>query len=808
MKPPHLTPPCALRKLSIAIALSLPGLISIPTQAAETVTSQPGSQRFNIPAQPLADAINAFISSSDWQVGYPADLAKNCLSNNLNGNYTPQQALHILLQGTGLNYRMTGENKATLEKVAVSEPQSATTMPAVTVTGKGFYDSTDPYNSDYRLPNATTGTKTDTPIMETPFSVQVVTKQVLQDQQVTRIDKAVQNVSGVTLGAINQGATDGYQIRGFQNNITYRDGVLIPTIVGGSAGTKRDTTNIERVEILKGPGSILFGRAEPGGIVNIVTKQPLTTPYYALQQQFGSYDFYRTTLDATAPITKDDTLLYRLNMSYENAGSFRDFIEGERVFVAPVLKWNISPRTQATLELEYQHYNDQPDPGITRIGNRPANVPLDTALHEPLNNKNVGDRVLVGFNWSHEFNDSWKLTHRFTSEFMEKESKTLNFGAANANGLLTRNFNNATPASQRYFTSLNLIGNISTGALKHKLLWGYDYFVIDDQITNRYGGSVSGFNIFNPVYLTASPALTKRDDQGYTQSWHGLYFQDQIELPYHFHALGGLRYDNAEGTNNILGRVTESVDHISPRGGLLWQPVNWLSLYGSYTENFGGTNSLFNTDGTSLPPESAQQWETGFKTEFWDGRLRTTVSYFELTKQNLFTAIPGDPNGNGRAIGEAISKGIEFDSTGEVIPGWNIIATYAYTPFAKITKDVDPAGGIGNQGNRLFLAPKHSGSFWSTYEFQTSALRGLKFGAGAIAQGQKEGNAGNTYELPGFVTANLMASYQMKVGSTKVTTQFNVDNLLDKNYYAGTNSGSFITIGTPRTFMGSVRVEF
>ncbi|WP_445368618.1 TonB-dependent siderophore receptor [Methylomonas sp. BW4-1] len=394
------------------------------------------------------------------------------------------------------------------------------------------------------------------------------------------------------------------------------------------------------------------------------------------------------------------------------------------------------------------------------------------------------------------------------SLWIKKVSKTLNFGAAEVDGSITRRYNNGRAQSQRYFTSLNLLGNIETGLIKHKLLFGYDYFAIDDQVTDKFGGTAPAFNIYNPVYLTAQPILSPRDGSNFSQSWHGMYFQDQMELPYHFHALGGFRYDNVEGLNNLLGKITESVDHISPRGGLLWKPAKWLSLYGSYTENFGGTNSLFNTDGTTLPPESAQQWETGLKSEFWDGKLTTTLSYFELTKQNLWAAIPNDPNGNGRAIGEAKSKGIEFDATGQIVPGWNVIATYAYTPFAKVTKDVGYDGGLGSQGNRLFLAPTHSGSFWSTYEFQESVLRGFKIGAGALAQGQKEGNAENTYQLPGFVTANLMASYQIKVGATKVTTQFNIDNLLDKNYYAGTNSANFITIGTPRTFMGSVRVEF
>jgi iron complex outermembrane recepter protein len=769
--------------------------------------------QFNIPAQSLSKSLLDYSEATGVKILFNENLARNIKNPELKGAYSTEDGLKKLLGESGLDYRFTSPKAVVVNQTkpesrgGASKEPGTTTLKAVTVTGQPGYADNDPYNTDYNRPNASTATKTDTPIMQTPFSVQVVSKQVMNDQQVTRLDKAVQNVSGVTQAPTGQGVTDSYQIRGFQNNITYRDGVLVPGVLGGSSSTRRDTANLERVEVLKGPGSILFGRADPGGIVNMVTKQPLTTPYYSLQQQFGSYDFYRTTADATAPITADKKLLYRLNLSYENAGSFRDFINNERVFVAPVVKWNISQKTQAALEFEYQRFNDKPDPGVAPIGNRPAPVPINRALLVPLNNQNAGDRMLGGFNWSHEFNDNWKLTHRFTSEFMDKDSKTTFFGPALANGTITPGYNNANVQSQRYFTTLNLIGNISTGVLNHKMLFGHDYFVIDDQLSNRFGGTAPAFNIFNPVYSATPPVLTKSPDTNFTQTWHGLYFQDQIELPYHLHALAGLRYDNAEGINNVLGRVSEAVDHISPRGGLLWQPAQWLSLYGSYTENFGGSNSLFNTDGSSLPPESAQQWETGFKTEFWDKRLRTTVSYFELTKQNLRTADPLIPNLN-RAIGEAKSKGIEFDTTGELLPGWNIIAAYSYMPFAEITKDVVFGGGTGNQGNRLFLAPRNSGSLWSTYEFQKSALRGIKFGAGAVSVGQRQGNAANSYQLPGYVTANLMASYQIKVGATKVTTQLNVDNLLDKTYYAGTNSGSFITFGAPRTFMGSVRVEF
>jgi len=159
-------------------------------------------------------------------------------------------------------------------------------------------------------------------------------------------------------------------------------------------------------------------------------------------------------------------------------------------------------------------------------------------------------------------------------------------------------------------------------------------------------------------------------------------------------------------------------------------------------------------------------------------------------------------------IGEAESRGVEFDVAGEILPGWRMIGAYSHLPFSEITKDVGFDGGLSNQGKRLFLAPRHAGSFWNTYEFLGGHLRGLKLGAGVVAVGQREGDPGNTFQLPGFATVNLLASYQWKLGPTKLTAQLNVDNLLDKTYFTGTNSGLNITPGAPRTFLGALRVEF
>jgi iron complex outermembrane recepter protein len=531
------------------------------------------------------------------------------------GKYTAQQALNIALGKSGLNYKVVDKTLMTVtgKPAKVSE----TTLKAMTVVGEAVRDPNDPYNKDYNVTNASTATKTDTPIMETPYSVAVVSQQVLKDQQVIRVEDAIKNVAGVLPGFTNGGLSDTFQMRGFQNTNLYRDGFLLPSALGGGT-TKRQTANLERIEVLKGPGSILFGRNEPVGVINLVTKRPLATPYYALQQQFGSYDFYRTTADATGPITQDDTLLYRVNLSYENANSFRDFVTTDSVFLAPSLTWNISDQTQANLDVEYQHFDDTNDSGVPPLGNRPAPVPINRQIGEPLNNKNVGDRTYVGFNWSHSFNDDWKLSHRFGAEFLDQETDftffskppTATGNLVNGNG---RSFNNSKTQQQNYYTTLNLTGKFDTEMLEHTMLWGFDYFVIDNQgsqaCCNAFPvGAI--FNIFNPTYLTTAPVLNFTPNPDRNQEWYGLYWQDQIKFPFNIYGNVGLRYDNATGRNLTTGITTTDDDHVSPRGGLLWKPMKWLAVYGNYSENFGPSNSLFNsnTNQAALPPQTAEEW--------------------------------------------------------------------------------------------------------------------------------------------------------------------------------------------------------
>lgn len=787
----------------------------------ESSVAEESTFNFNIPAQPLGSAIEAISKQTGLQPFYADGIAAGKRSPGLKGNYTKRVAMEKLLAQSGLDYTFTGDN--TIAVKPKTRP-SATTLKPMTVVGEGLQNPDDPYNQSYHLTNATTATKMDTPIMETPYSVSVVPQQVLKDKQVIRLEDALTSVAGVQSSWTNGGQSDVFMMRGFQNTNLYRDGFLLPSPLGGGSA-KRQVANLQQIEVLKGAGSILYGRSEPGGVINLVTKRPQATPYNSVQQQFGSYGLYRTLLDSTGRITQDDKFLYRVNLSYENANSFRDFVKTDDFFIAPSLTWNISDQTQANLDITYEHFNDKSDSGIPPMGTRPAPVPINRQIGDPLNNKNTGDRTYAGANWSHAFNEKWKLTHRFGAEFLDKKTDfTFFFGRPDATGNLVnvnanfskgnRGFNNGITHQQNYYTTLNLTGKFSTVMLEHSTLWGFDYFVIDDQISTACCAAYpmgANFNIFNPTYQTvANPAAsTFTPIPKYNQEWYGLYFQDQIKFPFNVYGNVGVRYDNASGAKYrpIGDTITTNDNHVSPRGGLLWRPMQWLSVYGNYSENFGPSNNQFNNPGQKiLPPTLAHEWEAGFKTEFFNRRLSTTFAYFDLSKTNIAVADPTNPTLQ-LASGKQESRGYEFEVAGEILPGWRTAAAYTILDYAKIV--VGSNGGVNdNSGNRMYNTPRNYGSLWNTYEFQNAALRGLKIGGGVIAAGQSQGTNANDFQLPGYATLNLMTSYNMKVKGKNLTFQLNANNLLDKTYYSGTNTGSMIGVAAPRMFLGSIKLEF
>ena len=830
---------------------ALPALAALILFNSATALADGNTHQYNIPAQSLNNALMQFAADSNLKLLLTADTVRGMNTEGLNGNMTAAQALSQLLQGSGMAYRFVDGSTVTIEpssnfkKTAVvdekpqsnNETRSDTTLPKVTVEADLTYDPeyyADPYNKDYVIPNATTGTKTDTPIMETPLNVQVISKQVLKDRQVISLDQALKNVSGVTSSFNSSSATftgglnQTFALRGFESRTIFRNGFRLQ-----DATNNREMANIETVEVLKGPAAILYGQVEPGGMVNVTTKQPLATPYYGFNQQFGSYDLYRTTFDATGPLTKNKDLLYRMNMSYQNSGSFREFVDKEDVFLAPVLKWAIGPKTQATFELEYNHQHSGLDAAfVPFINGKLLNMPRGRNYSEY--SPSTTEAVLGSFNWSHQFNDDWSIKHRFTVNHQTNDLSLTAAGGVDDSGNVSRYQFGSNFKLNTYSTNLDLIGHFDTAGLKHTLLFGGDYYRIDkheivlwniDSVT--FADNESFIDLNNPVHPGSpfagrlQPALL----QNVQTDLYGLYIQDQIKLPYGFQVMGGIRYQylHQKTLDQFLGVLasppdytTQTDDAVTPRVGFLWQPQSWISLYANYVESFGANTGKLLTN-RPVPSTSAEQYEGGIKTEFFGGRLRATLAYFDLTKNNIATPHPNPALANaGYSVitGAARSRGPELDITGEILPGWNIIASYANLDTRVLQTNDNSNGQTPMAGSRFFNVPRNTGSIWSTYEILDGDFKGIKIGGGATFRDGQIGCCDTpSFKIPDYATVDLLAAYSLDVGKTKITAQLNINNLLDKQYYSGIftqkdvrNGG--VDFGQPRTFMGSISVQY
>ena len=774
---------------------------------------------FNISAGDMSAVLSKLAETANVDLNYAASVTNNLKSNGLKGSYTIEQALQHLLKGSGLNYRLTDDNSITVEKLErVSESKAngttATTMAAVRVTGKAEYTPNNPFEKRYVVPNASAATKTETSIMETPVSIQVIPKSVMNDQQDIRIEDAlVRNVSGVQREYVTANMYEGFIIRGFGTiDKIYRNGVR------RSMGLY-DPANIEQLEVLKGPASVLYGRLEPGGMVNYVTKKALDIPYYSLQQQFGSYDEYRTTVDATGPLNESKTLLYRFNGSYLNSASFRDFNDRERVFIAPKLTWRPNDRFEANVELEKRHDNYLDDFGIPVVGNRPASVRNSLWTGDPAF-KSSSDNTLVAADWSFNFNDDWKIKHKF-----QWDETDLTFGNLYTPFMIDKQTAArvalvGTSNRTSYSNTLDLTGKFETFGVKHSILLGGDYFYFnndapDNKMAFPFLGYTPAINIYNPQYgnidIAGIGAMKPNFLWRARDEWFGVYFQDQMTLWDKLHILGGGRYDMAgyggygadtwEATK--AGFSMQHEDKFSPRVGVVYEPWKWLSLYGNYVQSFGSNNGRSATN-TTFAPQASEQYEVGFKTEFFEKKLSSTIAFYNLTKTNILikdinSLIPTAQV----AIGEARSRGIEVDIKGQLTDDFSMIATYAYTdPF--ITKDNTVANG-GLLGKRLPWVPEHQASLWGTYQFTEH----FKAGLGGVVVGQRQGDAANSYQLPGYARLDAMAAYVQPIGKTRLTAQINVNNLLDKEYFTGSTSWlPTANIGAPISAMGSLKLEY
>ena len=677
------------------------------------------------------------------------------------------------------------------EPTAPEDQRQTEEIPEIVVTAQRETD---------RVTEATTGTRTNTPIRDVPQSIQVVPQQVLEDRRVTRLEEALRSVSGVNQTTSSLSTFEQFNIRGFESVDILRNGLRDST----NTQVPNESAVIERVEVLKGPASVLFGQGSPGGVINIVTKRPEREPFYAVEFTAGSYNFYRGTVDLTGPLNADRNLLYRLNLSYQNSESFLDFAETERLLVAPAFSWAISDQTRLTLQGEIVRSSFPNPRGLPAIGTVRSNpngrIPINRNIAEP-GEDFIDNRVeRVGYEVEHQFSQNWSLRNAFRLTLYSYDQDSFFPSSLEPDGrTLNRGYTTGTSSTDTQIFTTDLVGNFSTGPIEHKLLVGVELFR-ENQFKNRFDiGDIAPLDLFNPVYGSPlGPVTFSIDNATLTQS-AGFYIQDQISILDNLKLILGGRFDLYEQkqTDKLADTRTEQSEQaFSPRVGIVYQPIQPISLYASFTRSFNPVSGTgFNN--TLFQPEEGTQYEVGVKAEFLEGRLSSTLAFYQLTRQNVLTPDPRDPNFSIQT-GEQRSRGIDLDISGEILPGWRITSSYAYTD-ARIVED--NALAIGNRINNV---PQHSASLFTTYEIQNGNLQGLGFGLGLFYVGEREGDLDNSFSLPSYLRTDAAIFYRR--GNLRAA--LNVNNLFNVRYFESTNGDLRVFPGAPLTVQGTVGFEF
>ncbi|MEL6060507.1 MULTISPECIES: TonB-dependent siderophore receptor [unclassified Methylobacterium] len=669
----------------------------------------------------------------------------------------------------------------------------------LSVAGSGGPPSTV---DGYRARNSISATRTDTPLREVPQTVVVVPDQVLTDAAATRVDTAL-DLAGV--GRANNFAGLGLTevtIRGFNTGEFFRNGFPINRGYPNSP----DVVSIERIEVLKGPSAFLYGRGDPGGTFNIVTRQPVAERSLAIGTQFGSFNQKRTTFDATGALDQEGQVLARITGAVEDNGSFRDFVRGDRYDLAPVIAWKPSADTTITLEGEVLSTAATFDRGLVPINGNLRAVPRNRVIGEPGIPPVRVDDALGQLRIEHRLDPDWVVTAGAQARGGHFYGDGV--GAVNVLGdgrTLRRTDEHRDLSWSDLDLQFNLAGKFETGPFRHTLLMGLEYDSYRyREIFNRSNANANPFalDLLEPHYgqLPLPPLGSITNFLQNIQSYAG-YIQDQIDITPRLHALLGVRVEDLGlvSTDYRTGRTTNLQGTVAtPRFGLVYDLTDWVSLYGDYGRSFL-PNTGTDRSGRPFAFQQGEGYEAGAKLSLLDGTLSATAAVFDIWRTNVLTADPVDPNFS-VAAGIVRSRGFDLTVAGELAPGWRVFGTYTHVDASVAHDNTLPIG------TRLANVPADSFAVQSVYEFQGAALRGLGLGGGVMHVGQRvAGTALSTFKLPEYTVFNLISYYWITPG---VRIYLSIDNLFDAIYYDRAFQNRYATPGAPRTVMGGVAARF
>ncbi|TPG80782.1 TonB-dependent siderophore receptor [Pseudomonas arsenicoxydans] len=794
-----------------ASALSMSALALLPSSIASAAEANNTQQRapfsFAIVAKPLPQALSDFSRVTGISVVYTDEAPYGLTAPAINGQFSAEQAMQRLLSGSGFTFRRTDAHTLILEPV----PTAGTlNLGATTIT------SVADQSMSYQPPPTSSVMRSSALLQEIPQTVNVVPAQVIRDQLPRNLDDALANVSGITQGNTLASTQDSVMTRGFgdnRNGSIMRDGM--PIVQGRGMNE-----SVDRVEVLKGPASLLYGIQDPGGVVNLVSKKPELEQYNALTLRGSTYGDGKNgsggSLDSTGALGTSG-LAYRMVLDHEDEDYWRNFGTHRESLVAPSLAW-FGESTKLLFSYEHREFLTPFDRGtiIDPRTNHPLDISRNERLDEPFNNME-GRSDLYHFEADHELNDNWTAHFGYSWNRETYDASQVRVTAIDTKkGTLTRSMDGTQNAiSTDRFTTASLEGNVEFAGMKHDLVFGVDdeYRKIyrEDLIRQK---SLSTFSYVNPVYgrevagTTVSPADSAQTDELRSDS---IFLQDSIHLSDKWIFVVGGRfqeYDQYAGKGVPFQANTDSNGQKwVPRAGLVYRYTDELSFYGSYTESFKPNSTIAPLSGSStvldgsIAPEEAKAWEIGAKFDL-PGRITGDIALFDIKKRNVLVANSEGPVTVYSAAGEVRSRGLEVDVTGQLTDRWSMIGSYAYTD-AEVTEDPD------YKGKQLQNVARNSGSLSAVYDFGTIVGGDqLRVGAGARYVGERAGNAVNDFDLPSYTVADAFATYDTQVEGQRVKFQFNVKNLFDRTYYTSAASRFFVSMGDSRQILLSSTLEF
>ncbi len=656
----------------------------------------------------------------------------------------------------------------------------------------------------YGAEDAITGTKTDTPLIEVPQSIAVVPAELIADRRPVTLLEALYNVSGVSDAGARRGF-DNIIIRGFTASTSvYLDGLRVER---GNQNVQQEPFGLERIEVLKGPGSVLFGQGSLGGIVNQVSKRPGATPTFDIEAMGGSFGTWQGAIDIGGPLNSDGSVAGRLVGLYRELGDSIDFNDKKRFYISPSLRLSNS-RTSVTLLANYTRDRHEGSyvglPVIGTIQPNP-NGRLDRSRYigEPGDDGVSIDRFQIGYQLEHRLSDSWRIRQnaRYTTSDVTSNATFSQGFAPGQSRLLNRGTAIFDLDDESGAIDTNVEGRFSTGGIEHTLLFGADLLFQSIDSSFRFG-SFTPLDLYAPVYGgTRSPLATienyHRDDKLY-----GFYLQDQIRIGERLTLLIGGRYDIARTKNfnhlNTTARNQKDED-FTWRAGAVYQVVSGLGFFVSYSEAFNPNFGL-DQQGRPFEPETGTQYEAGIKTDLAGGRVRATLAAYQLTRDNVLVAFPNFPGVNVQT-GQQRSKGIETDVAVKLTDNWNLTAAYAYTDV-KVRKDANPV----LIGDRPLYVPKHQANLWTSYDIATGDDQTLTLGFGGRYIGSREGTFPNSYQLPKYAVVDAAITYRLN----RWRLQVNAYNLFDKNYVesASPTGAASVLLGEPLTVRAVIGYSF